>query len=82
MKEDNIHNILYFENLSMKGLFDDMSSWQKENKKRFLSSSIQKDQYKYCCICLTNPSEVTIVGPNGNRAEVTEHGALRTLKAY
>jgi len=79
MKEDNLHNVLYFENTSMRGLFDDMCSWQKENKKRFLSSGIQQDQSKYCCICLTNPSEVTIVGPDGNCADVTSSGNLCVL---
>lgn len=76
MKEDSNHDVHYFENLSMRGLYKDMDSWQKENKKRFLSTSILQDGEKYCCICLTNPSEVIIVGANGNKALVRPDGCL------
>ena len=76
MKDDNIHNVYYFENASMRGLFNDMDSWQRENKKRFLSTSIQQDGQRYCCICLTNPSEVIIVGPGGFEADVSSSHSL------
>lgn len=42
MEEDNIHNVLYFENTSMYGLFDDMYSWQKENKNDFSHQASNK----------------------------------------
>jgi len=62
MSDDNKHNLQYFESLSMRELFDLMEGWQNEHKKRLLSTNIQKDGDKFCCIALTNPSEVTIVG--------------------
>lgn len=61
MSDDNKRNLQYFEALSMKELYDTMENWQVENKKRLLSVSIEKDAGKFCCIALTNPSEVVIV---------------------
>tara|TARA_B100000795_G_scaffold227672_1_gene184095 strand:+ start:38 stop:325 length:288 start_codon:yes stop_codon:yes gene_type:complete len=61
MKENNKHNILFFEGSTMKGLHLEMDNWQKDNKKRFLSMSINKDGDLFSCIALTNPSEVIIV---------------------
>ena len=58
---ENKHNLLYFENDSMNGLYRDMEEWQQSNNKRLLSISIQCDNGKFCCIALTNPSEVVIV---------------------
>ena len=64
MAENNKHNILYFEGQSMKQLHSNMDEWQKDNQKRFLSMSINKDGDNYCCIALINPlglvSEVLI----------------------
>ena len=61
MADNNKHNILYFEGQSMKDLHNNMDEWQKDNEKRFLSMSVNKDGDNYCCIALTNPSEVVIV---------------------
>jgi hypothetical protein len=61
MSEENKRNLQYFESTSMRELYESMEGWQDENKKRLLSVSIQKDEDKYCCIALTNPSEVVIV---------------------
>ncbi len=61
MSEDNKLNILYFEGSSMRELYDTMDGWQQQNRKRFLSMGIQKESEKFCCIALTNPSEVIIV---------------------
>jgi len=69
MPDDNKHNLQYFEGSSMRELFDLMEGWQNEHKKRLLSTNIQKDGDKFCCIALTNPSEVTIVGWNGKAYE-------------
>jgi hypothetical protein len=63
MADNNKHNILYFEGSSMRVLHNTMDEWQKENEKRFLSMSVNKDGETYCCIALTNPSEVTITNP-------------------
>ena len=60
MNDENKHNILYFEDTTMKGLFETMQQWQVSNQKRFLSTNIQKDNDRFCCIALTNPTEVVI----------------------
>ena len=65
MTDNNKHNILFFEGSSMRELHNTMDEWQKGNEKRFLSMSVNKDGNSYCCIALTNPSEVTIVGNRG-----------------
>ena len=77
MTENNKHNILYFEGSSMQILHKSMDKWQKDNEKRFLSMSVNKDGENYCCIALTNPSEVVIVdGQEGYTAGVTKYGDL------
>lgn len=82
--DHNKHNLLYFEHNSMQGLFNCMDKWQKENKKRLLSLCIQRDRGKFCCIALTNPTEVIIkCGSNSeydykkyDGAHVSSTGAL------
>ena len=77
MSEDNNHNILFFESPSMRGLYDTMESWQNANQKRFLSVSIQQDHENFCCIALTNPSQVVITDRSGmNVAHVYPDGTL------
>ena len=74
MTDNNKHNILYFESQSMRELHSNMDEWQKDNEKRFLSMSVNKDGDNYCCIALTNPSEVIIVdGYNVEGARVTDY---------
>ena len=60
MSDPNKRNILYFESDSMRSLYETMDKWQVENNKRLLSLNIQADQDNYCCIALTNPTEVVI----------------------
>ena len=76
MADNNKHNILYFEGSSMRELHNNMDEWQKENEKRFLSMSVNNDGDAYCCIALTNPSEVIIV--NGYKQFVDEDKAAVT----
>jgi hypothetical protein len=76
---NNKENLIYFENMSMHALFEDMQTWQVENQKRLLSTNIEKDGDTFCCIALTNPSEVMIVGRNGQAAD-TIHNALMVFK--
>ncbi len=59
--DTNKENLNYFEASSMKKLYDLLSEWQKENQKRLLSLNIQYNNNKFCCIALTNPTEVIIV---------------------
>ena len=81
MKDNNKRNILYFESNSMKDLHDNMNEWQVENKKRFLSLSINEDQGKYCCIALTNPTEVVIVDGGKRTARVYKGNLFVKTKA-
>ena len=62
---ENKKNLLYFEGSSMKELYQNMEDWQNENQKRLLSLSIEKENDIYCCIGLSNPTEVYIVDRNG-----------------
>ena len=61
MTDNNKHNILYFESATMKELHKSMDKWQKDNEKRYLSMSVEKDGDLFCCMALTNPSEVLVV---------------------
>jgi hypothetical protein len=63
----------------MHALFEDMQTWQVENQKRLLSTNIEKDGDTFCCIALTNPSEVTIVGASSEVADVI-HNALMVIR--
>ncbi len=74
MKDNNKRNLLYFKANTMDKLHSEMDIWQKDNEKRFLSMSVEKDGDNFCCIALTNPSEVIIVsGKNNKQAKVYNH---------
>ena len=77
MQDDNKQNLLYFENASMRGLYEDMKTWQREHHKRLLATSVQKDADRFCCIALTNPTEVVICDGSGGRQAEVENGLLR-----
>lgn len=80
MSDENKRNILYFEGESMKKLYEVMQSWQNENNTRLLSISVQKDCGKFCCIALTNPTEVVITSADGrHHAYVTDHKGVGYL---
>ena len=61
------HNLLYFQSFSMHGLYEEMDQWQRATNRRLLSTSIERDGETYCCIALTNPSEVVITSADGER---------------
>jgi hypothetical protein len=65
MSDTNKRNLVYFEDLSMRGLHACMDEWQKVNNRRLLSISVQQDGDNYCCIALTNPTEVVITSADG-----------------
>ena len=67
MSDANKRNLVYFENPSMRGLYACMDEWQQVNKRRLLSISVQQDDGNYCCIALTNPTEVVITNSDGKR---------------
>ena len=57
-----------------------MDEWQKYNKKRLLSLNVQKDENLFCCIALTNPTEVVITSADGsNQIKIHKNGSLRTF---
>ena len=60
MSDMNKRNLVYFENSSMHGLYKCMEEWQQASNRRLLSISVQQDGSNYCCIALTNPTEVVI----------------------
>ena len=60
MSDDNKRNLVFFESSSVRKLYDKMDEWQKANRKRFQSVTVQKDGDLFCCIALINPAEVTI----------------------
>ena len=78
MQDDNSRNLLYFESQSMRDLYQLIQDWQENSKKRLLSANIQRDGDMFCCIALTNPTEVIICdgGGSGNRALVFGSGSL------
>jgi hypothetical protein len=61
----------------MRTLYSEMERWQQTNHRRLLSISIQQDSGSYCCIALTNPTEVVITSEDG-RTHVTVHPATET----
>lgn len=61
MSQDNKRNLQYFEASSMQELYNVVDAWQSENRKRFISLNVERDGGMFCCIALTNPSEVIIV---------------------
>ena len=67
MSDMNKRNLVYFESSSMRGLYTSMDEWQQANNRRLLSVSVQQDDGKYCCIALTNPTEVVITSADGKR---------------
>ena len=78
MSDENKRNLQYFESSSMKELFDLMNTWQIENEKRLLSLSIEKDESRFCCIALTNPTEVVIKdGYEYGSGVAVKYGALK-----
>lgn len=76
MTDENKRNLLYFESGSMRGLYNCMEKWQGENHKRLLSTNIQKDGDTFCCIALSNPTEVVICDGNGTDQVVVSQGYL------
>jgi hypothetical protein len=70
MSDANKRNLLYFENPSMRGLYACMEEWQQANNRRLLSISVQQDGGNYCCIALTNPTEVVITDIGGAPVDV------------
>jgi hypothetical protein len=76
MADMNKRNLVYFENPSMRGLYACMDEWQQANNRRFHSMSIQRDEGSYCCIALTNPTEVVITSADGKNHAMVGSSSL------
>ena len=68
--DDNKRNIMFFDGPSVRKLYAKMDEWQKLNRKRFHSISVQKDGERFC-VALTNPTEVMITDRSGEVANVS-----------
>jgi hypothetical protein len=77
MSYDNKRNLVFFESPSVRALYDTMDDWQNKTRKRLHSVNIQKDGEMFCCIALTNPTEVIITDFSGSQAFVTRDHALQ-----
>jgi len=75
-QNSNKKNILYFEASTMYQLFEKLKKWQDDNEKRFLSTSIEKDEGKFCCIAFSNPTEVTLVDSLGQEVSINKDGSM------
>jgi hypothetical protein len=83
MSSTNKRNLVYFENPSMRGLYACIEEWQQANNRRLLSISVQQDGDNYCCIALTNPTEVVITSADGTRdVEVVLNEGSYWLRVY
>jgi hypothetical protein len=79
MPETNKHNLVYFEDSTMCGLYTSMEEGQQINNRRLLSISIQSEDGRYCCVALTNPTKVVITSKDGKkRVGVADLGQLIT----
>lgn len=65
MSDENKRNLVYFENPTMRGLYGSMEEWQQTSNRRLLSVNVQHDGDNFCCIALTNPTEVVITSVDG-----------------
>ena len=79
MSETNKRNLVYFENASMRGLYASMDEWQQANNRRLLSVNIQRDGDDYCCIALTNPTEVVITNTAGEPIHIFQNSFGRLM---
>jgi hypothetical protein len=74
----NKRNLLYFEADTMRELYEVMEEWQEVNNKRLLSTNIQQDRGKFCCIALSNPTEVVICDESGVKVSISRTTNGRT----
>lgn len=82
MMDENKRNLLYFESTSMRELYICMEKWQSDNHKRLLSTNIQKDGDNFCCIALSNPTEVVICSGSGPNQVSVGRGCLEVNVIY
>jgi hypothetical protein len=54
MADQDKRNLHYFEEMTMRKLYDCMAKWQLETHKQLLSAKILKDGHLFCCIAFSN----------------------------
>ena len=79
---ENKRNLIFFEDTSMRGLYNCMEQWQADNQKRLLSTNIQKDGDLFCCIALSNPTEVVICSGSGPNQVSIGRGCMEVNVVY
>jgi len=77
VSDDNNRNLQYFESTSMRGLYEAIQNWQSETNKRLLSLGVERDGDEFCCIALTNPTEVIIKDRSGYGGVDVSFSALK-----
>jgi hypothetical protein len=78
---DNKRNVHYFEAASMRDLYLSLDAWQADNRKRLLSLNVQRDGERFCCVALTNPTEVIIMdGSSSYGVDVTGKALRVTIE--
>ena len=55
----------------MADLHQELQAWQIEHEIRLLSMNIQMDSGRFCCIALTNPTEVVITNVHGTPVQIS-----------
>jgi len=70
----NKKNLYYFNAPTMKALHKELDDWQEENQKRFLQLNVQKEGSEFCCLALTNPTEVVIMDKFGTYVDIYREG--------
>jgi hypothetical protein len=79
----NKKNLMYFEGSSMRDLHKQMENWQTEHKKRFMSVNIEREGDHWCCIALSNPTEMVLTDASGDPIimyDSNDHPMLYTCK--
>ena len=79
---NNKKNLQYFENKTMRGLYEDMQTWQEDNQKRLPSTEIMKDGDMFAWIALTNPTEVMLVDNWGRPLAMENIGGCLALGVF
>ena len=82
MSKENVSNLLYFECLSMRELYDCLKSWQGKNGKFFLSLDIQKDGDNFCCIAIIDPVEEQKIGNSNSTMLMLSADEIKELTTW
>jgi hypothetical protein len=71
------NSLIYFENRSMRSLYEDMTEWQSTNGRCLSFISIHKDGDTFCCIACGYPAEVVITDETGRNYVEVQYNRLK-----